>query len=232
MKRNPNGRILWESEHIVLIATGLVKASDNRKTGAMVQTWILRKDMPPTEAVQTGADDVICGDCPMRGVLGKGRACYVNVGQAPLAIWQAYRAGSYAVADDIPGLFKGKRVRLGAYGDPAMVPYDVLRDIVSGARMWTGYTHQWRGISAAYADMLMASCETEDDLAAAREAGYRAFVVVPEHGDFPTGTVECMNTANGVTCADCGACAGTRMGAKPAAVSIAIRAHGTGKRYV
>ena len=59
-----------DNEPIVLIATGLSrsqsKQSKNRKTGPMVQTHILRQDMRPIEAVNTGADVSICGDCPLR----------------------------------------------------------------------------------------------------------------------------------------------------------------------
>ena len=48
-----------------------------------------------------------------------GRSCYVTVFQAPPVIWKAYKAGKYPKAQNLQGLFAGKRVRLGAYGDPA-----------------------------------------------------------------------------------------------------------------
>ena len=50
---NPNGRILYEGPSmldgapIVVIATGFAERSGNDKTGAMIQTWILRADIPP-----------------------------------------------------------------------------------------------------------------------------------------------------------------------------------------
>ena len=34
-----------------------------------MQTWILRSDMNPLEAIHTGHDASICGDCPLRGIL-------------------------------------------------------------------------------------------------------------------------------------------------------------------
>jgi hypothetical protein len=70
-----NGAILWrgpsliDGEPIVAIAVGLANASSNRKTGAMLQTYILREDISPVDAVRTGADESICGDCPHRGRL-------------------------------------------------------------------------------------------------------------------------------------------------------------------
>jgi hypothetical protein len=55
---------------IVAIATGFRDPTANRKTGPMIQTWILREDVPPLEAVATGADRSICGECPHRGGFG------------------------------------------------------------------------------------------------------------------------------------------------------------------
>lgn len=54
-----NGVVLWESEDVVAIATGLARPSANAKTGPMVQTWILNARRPPHEP---GAELVVCGD--------------------------------------------------------------------------------------------------------------------------------------------------------------------------
>ena len=43
-----------------------VLRSDNRKTGDMVQTYILRADTHPVDALRDGSDASICGDCPHR----------------------------------------------------------------------------------------------------------------------------------------------------------------------
>ncbi len=100
------GPSMIDGAPIVCIATGIEgKASRNSKTGAMVQTWILREDIAPHKAIHTGADVSICGDCEHRGTLtanihGKtrnvGRSCYVTVFQAPLVVWKAYHRGIYA----------------------------------------------------------------------------------------------------------------------------------------
>lgn len=122
----PNGVILWrgasliDGAPIVAIAVGLRAASSNRKTGAMVQTYILRSDVDPIRAVKRGADVSICGKCPHRGkpapskvsaavskIIGKvttadgphsGRTCYVNIGQGPLAVYRAFKRGRYPEA--------------------------------------------------------------------------------------------------------------------------------------
>ena len=68
-----NGVIIWEGASAIdgapirVIATGLKTSSHNAKTGDLIQTWILRADMTPQEAVDSGADESICGGCPHRG---------------------------------------------------------------------------------------------------------------------------------------------------------------------
>jgi hypothetical protein len=58
-----------DGEPIVVIATGFKRSSANPKTGDMLQTWILRRDVAPFAAIHNGADASICGDCPLRGII-------------------------------------------------------------------------------------------------------------------------------------------------------------------
>ena len=143
---------------IVVVAT---TSSNNEKTGNMVQTWILRRDVPPTYAVASGLDHGICGNCVYRGNGdGTGRSCYVKYWQAPNAIWHTYRFHGYQRPQRLRGLFAGRTVRLGAYGDPAAVPIHVWQQILDGAAGWTtGYTHQWRRFPS-YKALLMASADS------------------------------------------------------------------------
>ena len=66
-----------DGKQIVLLATGASplegEQSGNRKTGAMVQTYIMPLDVPPSEAVATGADVSVCGDCELRPIAFKAR---------------------------------------------------------------------------------------------------------------------------------------------------------------
>lgn len=238
--------ILWEGASpidgspIVAIATGLVDPSKNIKTGAMIQVFIIRQDVHPVEAMQSGADVAICGSCPLRAWSPTGesqkRICYVQIDKSVTAVWRAYVNGSYPRVSPVEAraLMAGRRVRLGAYGDPAMVPYDVLAESVADASLWTGYTHQWRDTDPRWAGLIMASCDSPSDLIAARAAGWRGFVVMPVGVARPAGTVECANTRdkNPLQCADCGMCAGTRLGAASRAVSVAITVHGPGKGFM
>ena len=125
---SPKGFVLHEGispfdgQDIVSIATC---HSSNRKTGDMVQVWILPKDINPLDAVKQGLDTCICGHCPHRGT-GTKRTCYVNVGQAPVNIWKTYKKGVYPQITSYQDVFEDRVVRFGAYGDPSFIPDGVV----------------------------------------------------------------------------------------------------------
>ena len=92
------GPSMLDGKPIVAIATGLRRGSENtKKTGDMVQTYILREDIAPTDAVHSGEDVSICGDCPLRGSVKDGqnqeRACYVTVFMGPQTVWKSVPSG-------------------------------------------------------------------------------------------------------------------------------------------
>lgn len=235
MKRS-NGIILFEGPSrldgapIVAIMTGTDRPSANRKTGPMIQTWILRADEEPTDAIRSGADASICGSCPLRGVLGAERACYVNVGQAPLAVYRAWRRGVYLSRDmeHAEALVAGRALRIGSYGDPAAAPLSMWARLASAARTWTGYTHQWADLRPARRRMaqrlLMASTSSPAETAAARAAGWRTFEASAEAS---ADAVECPADRGLTSCDRCSLCRGTSSGAR----SVWIRPHGPGARY-
>jgi hypothetical protein len=234
--KKPNGLILWQGASridgapIVAIVVGLEDASTNSKTGAMLQTYILRADIAPTDAIKTGADASICGDCPHRGDgTGKGRTCYVNVGQGALAVYRAFLRGKYpqATIDQAQAAGTARVVRLGTYGDPAAVPAHVWENLISRATAHTGYTHAWRGIGSTYAHLLMASADSLADKVAAMSAGFRTFRVVLR-GEAARLSDEAICPASAeagkkLTCIACKACNGTATNRR---ASIVIQAHG------
>jgi len=232
LSQRSNGYILSEDSERIVIATGFIDPSENAKTGEMIQIWILARAEKPTDAIKSGLDAVVCGDCPLRGINGKNRTCYVNVGQAPRSVWEAYQRGSYPVLTDF-SIFENLSVRFGAYGDPVYIPFDIIRRIVSFCDGWTGYTHQWRNpLFSAYKRYVMASVETVDGMQSAHDMGWRTFRVVPEGTDINVAKtareIGCVNTLRGIQCVDCGLCDGTTTMAK----SIVIEAHGSGKKHL
>jgi hypothetical protein len=231
----PNGKVIWsgasliDGQPIVVIATGLASGSTNRKTGEMVQTYILRADLKPTDAIKAGADVSICGACPHRGDgTGKGRTCYVNVGQGPLAVWNAWQRGAYPTAmacSRITAVGEGRIVRLGTYGDPAAVPAYVWQQLTLKCVGHTGYTHQWRA-APQLKGLCMASADSVEDAREAQAQGWRTFrVAMPCDEPRIEGEAICPASAEAgkkLQCAQCLACGGAdgRRG------SIAIAAHG------
>ena len=219
-----NGFILHEDTHRVVIATGFASPSDNRKTGDMIQIWILVKSVSPTEAIKSGLDRLICGNCVHRGDgHGGERSCYVNVGQAPLGIWRAWKAGNYAPLRSLE-CFTGRKVRFGAYGDPTWIPLPLALAISGVASGHTGYTHQWRKPSLqGWRSILMASVDSPAELVIARSMGWSTFRVTPDT-DHHTVETLCASDRSGTPCSDCLACAGARGGIQ----AINIPVHGKG----
>lgn len=217
------GFILSETENVVVIAT---MDSKNEKTGNMIQTWIMRRDMHPVDAVKTGADVDICGNCPHRGT-----SCYVQVGKAPASIWRAYQRGAYQFLpiSEYSEVFKGRAVRLGAYGDPAFMPFDVLSALSEAATDGrTGYTHQWR-TTPALREFVMASCDTPAEMFEARANGWRTFRVSTNATPL-VGEILCPASEEAgkrTTCIDCQLCDGKFDGADRRK-TIMIPVHGLG----
>ena len=240
MAKQPNGYILYrgpsaiDGKPIVVIATGFTNKSSNGKTGDMIQTWILREDIAPNDAIKTGEDESICGDCQHRPALkakiqasgGKHIRCYVKVWQAPLVIWKAYKRGLYQPIDAVAlaNLCEGRMVRLGSYGDPYAAPIALWRAMTSKALGWTGYTHQWRKAGVEWAALVMASADSLDEMIAAHRKGFRTFRVTAKPFENVKG-VESICPASkekgaATDCATCRACMGTS-GKARASIQIA-----------
>ena len=240
-----NGFVIYEGPSIIdgktpiaMIAIGTKDASKNIKTGAMVQTYIIRSDINPVSAAIQQKDKGICGGCIYRkrqfigydkkGVkrLYRKRRCYVNLGQGPLAVYRAYRRGIYPrLVDDHSLIYalNGKNTRLGTYGDPLAIPPNILSLIIDNSSEYTGYTHQWK--TGKMIGLLMASVDNASEKLEAIAMGYKTFMVKDSHDDKITSVV-CPSSkeyiATGkkkVTCNNCMLCDGST-------ANIEIKGHG------
>lgn len=171
-----------DGKPIVVIAT---YSNRNRKTGSVLQTYILREEINPLEASKNGEDYSICGSCPMRGEvttdpkrkIAKDRRCYVNLGQGVLIVWRAFKRGVYQSAEtsaERVALGRDRVVRVGTYGDPAACPDHVWEDLIAQSTTWMAYTHQkpWRP------DIAMQSADDYHEAALHWAAGRRTFRVI------------------------------------------------------
>jgi hypothetical protein len=219
-----SGHIVYEGPSaldgapIVVILTA-INGSMNRKTGHMVQSYILRADIDPVKAAQAGHDASICGQCEHRPALAKktGRApCYVNIGQGPLQVFKAYRRGSYHRTDPATAaaLITARKLRIGSYGDPAAAPLELWQTLTRHTRGHTGYTHQWQRRDFDHSQwraLVMASADTIDQAALANLYGLRAFRVSVGPNKQP-GEAICPASAEAgrrTTCAECMLCNGS-----------------------
>jgi hypothetical protein len=216
----------------------LTLKSENSKTGNMCQVFIIRPDIAPLDAIASGDDRTICGDCPhrrrqvwdaRRRQVRWVRTCYVDVGKSVGAVYRAFQRGSYPDYDPHTHAqyIRGRRIRWGAYGDPAILHESVVRDITALADGHTGYTHQWRRSFAQWSrGFFQASCDSFADYLEASDAGWRTFAVVPQ-GDAPYAGKLCPATADNsqATCLTCRLCDGAKQ-------DVHVVAHGVSATYV
>ena len=180
----------------------------------MAQLTIMPKGIKPSDAVKTGEDDAVCGDCNRRPSTAKAnglKPCYVNP-RAPNSIHRAYERGSYSTG--IPEQLR-KPMRLGMWGDPAAMPYEIAKGLADSAPKHTGYTHRWREFPE-FNSICMASVDTEDERLEAKELGFRTYRVRDVGAPLMDGEIDCpeADKSRNIQCADCGLCAGMAVKAK------------------
>ena len=234
------GPSMLDGQPIVVIINKVHSTSKNDKTGNMVQSFIIRSDIAPMAALQSGADESICGQCEHRPILAKhtGKApCYVQVGKSVQSVYHAYKRGRYVRVShaELSVILAGKMVRIGTYGDGAAAPVSMWKTIVSMASGHNGYSHQWQRADfdhAAWSPLVMASTDTIDQAALANLHGMRSFRV-SVGVDKQAGEISCPASVEGgwkTTCVNCGLCGGTSKQAKD--IVIADHAAGHQRRVI
>jgi hypothetical protein len=232
--KHANGYVLYKGASLIngkpIVVIAITKSS-NKKTGNMVQTYILPdNNMTPTYNAKALEDEAVCGDCKHRR--GTGGSCYVNLGQGVTVVTKSYWAGQYPESlMQAMESCKDRTVRLGTYGDPAAVPYEVWEMLLSYAKGWTGYTHQWAKASTdpRIMRLCMASVDTDAEFRQAQAMGYRTFRVRLASQSLLDSEFLCPASEEAgkrKLCTECRACDGTddRGTAK---FSPAIIVHGT-----
>jgi hypothetical protein len=240
------GYIAYEGPSVIdgrpiVVIVNKLSGSANEKTGAdLVQTFIIRSDVGPVEALKTGADASICGQCGHRPILARETGeipCYVNVGRSVRSVFEAYKRGRYVKVTpaQLRKILARRKVRLGTYGDPAAAPVAMWQEILADTAGHVGYSHQWQAVGfdhAAWAPLVMASADTADEAAQANLFGMRVFRV-SVGVDRQQGETTCPASAEGgrrATCDKCMLCAGTSKAARD--VVIADHAMGHKRRVI
>lgn len=211
-----------DGKPIVVIVNRLNGDSENDKTGGLVQTYIIRSDMAPYDALKSGHDVSVCGHCQHRPKLAKETGappCYVNVLWSVRAVYDAYKRERYLrlIPARAGRLLKGKRIRLGTYGDPCAAPLRVWQGLLAHADGHTGYSHLWHHLNyvppmtrKAWQRLVMASVDSLVEYEYASALGWRTFRVAT---DFliSGNEIRCPASAEAgkrTTCEQCMLCGG------------------------
>ena len=234
------GPSVIDGSPIVVIINKVHSASANDKTGSMVQSFVIRSDVAPMYATQTGLDAAICGTCIHRPILARetGNApCYVQVGKSVQSVYHAYKRNRYVriTPEELAVILTGKVLRIGTYGDGAAAPVAIWQALTQHTAGHAGYTHQWQNHGfdhASWAPLTMASCDSNEDSYFANLHGMRSFRVSIGVDKQP-GEIACPASAEGgrkTVCANCLLCGGTSKQAKD--IVIADHASGHARRVI
>lgn len=199
------------------------KPSMNKKLGLyemMIQTYHISEE----QLQDYRNDSANCLDCQysynQNG--GESGGCYTHKGYQGMGIKSMIKRlskvdiGAYnkAAFDGFIGYISQFTItlcRLGAYGEPVLMPLNMIEKLVKASKKHTGYTHQWNKPEYLnYSKYLMASTHSKFETAVANSLGYRAFESNTElDRKMPICPASKKFTGEKKTCVQCVACCGT-----------------------
>ena len=163
----------------------------------------------------------VCFDCPFRGYL----KCYTHKYQQYSGFLSMLKsiAREFKNVQEIPSidllesrivdLSKDRYIRFGTYGEPTLIPVNLVSSMVNASKSHTGYSHQWAK-KPEYAPFFMASTHSEGQANMASKLGFRSFIASDK--TLPNAVVCPASNEAGFksTCEKCGLCSGQRKGTK------------------
>jgi len=226
----------------------ILRTQGNKKTDRFNawELWILPMDIGPSifnGDVANNAHESVCGDCKHGGryttnVDGiPSRDCYVNAQGVNSISKAAHRNSMHGSWDEFEADLNDrapKIVRVGSWGDGAVLPIPTLRKLFKLLARYnvghTAYTHTWqRWAKDSHREQFlkryfMASVDTIEEYHEATSRGYRTFGVFPDKVDNLVLCPASDEAGNRTTCAHCALCDGTST--KDKRPSIYIPPHG------
>jgi len=206
------GPSLIDGQPVVMLATTITDNDKITSTGLMPQTWYLRADVDPCVALKTGKDVSICGSCTLRpkSFAPESGMCYVSVQFAPNNIYRRWSRGLYP-KNPSPSDFNGLPLRLGAYGDPACVPFEVHDPLLEMCSFMLGYTSSWAICDPRLRFYCMASVKSPQEREWAKDMGWRTYRMRWPDDKVDVGEIVCPGSEEGgkrVSCDQCRICCG------------------------
>lgn len=165
-------------------------------------------------------DGAVCLDCPFAVSNGaKLSACYthkvmqysgfLSMLRSIKMEWDEIPTWSETLTEQAVKMSKDRYVRFGTYGEPSLLPLEMVSAMLKDAKSWTGYTHQWRKIDHGYAKYFMASTHTSEEEYTASLIGYRSFVASPKPISQFISCPASKEMGFISNCSKCGLCSGT-----------------------
>ncbi len=158
---------------IMVVMSCFDKDSANTKTGSTIQLYILPVHESPKDTYFSGSR-AVCGDCKYNGNNG----CYVRWSHLK-SLWNSARNQPVIPMKHAKEFVKGLRVRVGAAGDPAAVPFSFWNTLLSSCENHTGYTHQWnKDEFSSLSSLFVASTDSKEETKEANKRGWSTFEVI------------------------------------------------------
>ena len=112
---------------------------------------------------------------------------------------------------DILQLSANRFVRFGSYGEPSLIPLDIVSIMAQSAKNYTGYTHQWiKNDMQGYKDYFMASVESDALASVALNKGWRYFYVLDTFNQIDVICPASKEKGFITNCSTCGLCSGAK----------------------
>jgi hypothetical protein len=178
-------------------------------------------------------DKDVCFNCPFSYNQNNGRSggCYTHKGLLSFGLKSKMnRLNKLLLAGKIQkgyfGIFEKiykysqkypiKFARFGTYGEPTLLPIELMQSLSTLVKKYSGYTHQWDKVNKDYSKFLMSSVHNIFEVNIAKSLGYRSFLV---GNNKPDNFVLCPSSStiakdNKVSCSNCGLCSGTNVKGK------------------
>jgi len=165
--------------------------------------------------------DSVCFDCPFRAYL----KCYTHKYQQYAGFLSMLKsiAREFKNVNEIPSIHllekkiveisNDKYIRFGTYGEPTLIPLNLVSNMVKASKSHTGYTHQWSK-KPDYAQFFMASTHNEGQANMAQKLGFRSFIATDKKLENAVVCPASNEAGFKSTCEKCGLCSGQRKGTK------------------
>jgi hypothetical protein len=165
--------------------------------------------------------EAVCFDCPFRAYL----KCYTHKYQQYAGFLSMLKSISreFKNVKEIPSIHllekkiveisNDKYIRFGTYGEPTLIPLNLVSNMVQASKSHTGYTHQWSK-KPDYSAFFMASTHNEGQANMASKIGFRSFIASNETLENAVVCPASSEAGFKSTCEKCGLCSGQRKGTK------------------